>query len=145
MHQQVRQLTLELDITGDARDRITGIDATLSGVAGAIDITNGNPAGNPVTVTPVFTQANGKYSATIRLLGITGNTQTLSLTLHFADNNPANYTLNSDLSTQLATFNADKKMPLTLQSILTVVPTPTGLTSTIADWIRGDTNTGTAE
>jgi hypothetical protein len=134
MHQRVRQLTLVLDITGDARDRITAIEATLSGVAGAISINNGNPEGAAVTVSPVFAQAGGKYSAAIRLLGITGNAQILSLTLHFADGNPSTHTLTSDLSDRLAAFNADRKTPVTLAAILTVTSAEAGFQAVIDNW-----------
>jgi hypothetical protein len=141
MRQQVRQLTLELEITGDAKGLVTGIDASLSGIAGAIGIENGNPVGNAVTVTPGFTQTAGKYTATIRLLGVTGNRQNLSLTLHFASGNPAAYTVTSDLSGQLAAFNADKKTPLVLSAILVVTPTQAGFTATINPWTE---NSGSA-
>lgn len=134
MRQQVRQLTLRLDVAGNARERITGIEATLSGVAGAINIENGNPDGNPVTVIPVFTQTDGAYSATMRLPGITGAEQTLSLTLHFTDGNPSSFTFTSNLSEALAAFNADKKTPLTLTSGITVTITPLGVTAEISDW-----------
>lgn len=134
MHQRVRQLTLELDMAGDAKDRITGVEASLSGVAGAIGIDNGNPEGAAVTVIPVFAQADGNYSATIRLLGVTGNAQTLSLTLHFAGGNPSTHTVTSDLSAALAAFNADRKTPLTLSAILTVTPTEAGFSATIDNW-----------
>ncbi|MDR1156627.1 MAG: FimB/Mfa2 family fimbrial subunit [Bacteroidales bacterium] len=134
MRQMVRQLTLELDITGAAKDRITGIEASFSGVAGAINIENGNPEGAAVTVIPVFAQAGGKYSAAIRLLGITGNAQTLSLTLHFAGGNPSTHTLASDLSDRLAAFNADRKTPMTLAAILTVTPAEAGFQAVIGNW-----------
>jgi hypothetical protein len=147
MRQQVRQLTLILDITGDARDRISGVEATLSGVAGAIHIENGNPEGNPVTVPLSFESINssGFFAATIRLLGITGMEQTLSLTLHFTGGNPRSFTLTSDLSDALAAFNADRKTPLTLTSGITVTITPLGVTAEIADWEGGGNETVTAD
>lgn len=134
----VRQLTLELEISGDAASRLTGIDAELSGVAGAINIENGNPVGNAVTVAPVFVKTDGKYTAILRLLGITGNAQTLALTLYFADGNPATHTVTSNLSDKLAAFNADRKTPLTLHSILVVTPTGGGFTATIGEWQSGN-------
>jgi hypothetical protein len=134
MRQQVRGLTLELEITGDAKDLVTGVGATLSGVAGTIDIETGNPAGNAVTVAPVFVKTDGKYMATIRLLGVTGNAQPLALTLQFASGNPSTYTVASDLSSPFAAFNDDRKTPLTLRSILVVTPTQAGFTATIDPW-----------
>jgi hypothetical protein len=145
MHQQVRQLTLELEITGDAKDRLAGIEASLSGVAGAISIDNGNPVGDAATIALDFRKGITYYTATTRLLGITGNAQTLTLTLHFEDGNPSSYTITSDLASGLAAFNADKKTPLTLSAQLLETPTETGLSTVISDWIAGGTSTGAAD
>ena len=41
MHQQVRQLTLVIEPTGDAKDRIESIEGHLSGAAGAFDFATG--------------------------------------------------------------------------------------------------------
>jgi hypothetical protein len=135
MQQQVRQLTLELEITGDAKDRLTSIEASLSGVAGAINIDNGNPVGDAVSVALDFIRRDAiNRVSTIRLLGITGNTQTLTLVLHFEGGNPSSYTIPCDLSDQLAAFNADKKTPLTLNATSVITPTEAGFTATIDDW-----------
>jgi hypothetical protein len=135
--QITRQLTLELDVAGDARERITSIEASLSGVAGAINIATGNPEGAAVTVPLAFALEDGKYSATTRLLGVAGSAQTLTLTLHFADGNPSARTIISDLSGGLAAFNADRQTPLALAAILTVTPSEAGVTATIDNWTSG--------
>jgi hypothetical protein len=141
MHQQVRELTLALEPAGDAKDRIAGIDATLSGVAGAITIADGNPAGAAVTVALAFeSRTDGKYYTTIRLLGIAGSEQTLTFTLHFADGNPSTHTLTADLSDKLAAFNADRKTPLTLAASLTVTSSLAGISATIDEWTDNDGN-----
>jgi hypothetical protein len=134
LHQQVRQLTLELEITGDAADRITRVDASLPGIAGAINITNGNPTGEAVSLTQVFTKTNDKYTANLRLLGIQGNTQILTLTLHFDSGNPSTCTVVSDLSDKLAAFNADKKTPLALRSTVATSISGAGFSAEIDDW-----------
>ena len=145
MKQQVRQLTLVITPEGGSTDRIETITANLSGVAGTLDIdkdTHGSPSDAPLT----FTKGNdGKWSATVRLLGVTGAEQKLTATILFTDGNPADQTLDSDLTTMLTNFNADKKTPLTLSS--TVVGTPGGLelTGTISDWILGGEESGNAE
>jgi hypothetical protein len=141
MRQQVRQLTLVLEAAGSAKDKITAVDATLSGVAGAINIDNGNPIGNAVTVSPVFTkQSDGIYTATLILLGITGNAQTLTVTLSFTAGNPSNVTIPCDLSEPLAAFNAEKKTPLALSATIVVTPTEAGFSATIADWTSSGEN-----
>ena len=145
MHQQVRQLRLELEATGDARDRLIGVDGVLSGVARTINIDTGAPIGTTTTTALTFTRADNKFTSDIRLLGIAGNSQTLSLTLHFADGNPASYTVINDLSSRLSTFNTDKRTPMTLSSILVVTPTQAGFTTEISDWIPGGISTGVAD
>ena len=138
IHQMVRQLTLELEITGNAANHIARIEASLSGIAGAINIENGNPVGNPVTVVPIFTKIDGKYTATIRLLGVTGTAQTLTLHL-YAQNDPAPvFTLISDLANQLAAFNADRKTPLSLRTNIEANLNEAGFTAVIDNWTNGN-------
>ena len=84
MHQQVRQLTLVIEPTGDAADRIESIEGSLSGAAGTLDFATGT-YGATSDVALHFTRITegsdaGKWIATVRLLGITGNTQTLTVT-----------------------------------------------------------------
>ena len=144
MHQQVRQLTLVIEPTGDAADRIESIEGSLSGVAGTLDFAAGT-YGAASDVALHFTKitegsAAGKWTATVRLLGITGNTQTLTATLAYADGNPQPTDLESDLSAALVDFNADKTVPLTLSGTIAETPTEAGVTATITDWtvIEGD-------
>ena len=144
MHQQVRQLTLVIEPTGDAADRIESIEGSLSGAAGMLDFAAGT-YGSASDVALHFTKITegedaGKWTATVRLLGITGNTQTLTATLTYADGNPADMGLESDLTAALADFNADKTVPLTLGGTIAETPTEAGVTAIIEDWktIKGD-------
>ena len=139
MHQQVRQLTLVIEPTGDAADRIESIEGSLSGAAGTLDFATGayGAASNVALHFTKITEGSdaGKWTATVRLLGITGNTQTLTATLTYADGNPADTGLESDLTAALADFNADKTVPLTLSGTIAETPTEAGLAATITDWI----------
>ena len=144
MHQQVRQLTLVIEPTGDAADRIERIEGSLSGAAGTLDFAAGT-YGAASDVALHFTRITegsnaGKWTATIRLLGIAGNTQTLTATLTYADGNPADTSLESDLTAALQDFNSDKTVPLTLGGTIAETPTEAGVTATITDWtvIEGD-------
>ena len=144
MHQQVRQLTLVIEPTGDAAGRIESIEGSLSGAAGTLDFATGT-YGAASDVALHFTKITegsdaGKWTATVRLLGITGNTQTLTATLAYADGNPQPTDLESDLSAALVDFNADKTVPLTLSGTIAETPTEAGVTATITDWtvIEGD-------
>ena len=141
MHQQVRQLTLVIEPTGDAADRIESIEGCLSGAAGTLDFVAGT-YGAASDVALHFTRITdgddaGKWTATVRLLGITGERQTLTATLTYADGNPADTGLESDLTAALADFNADKTVPLTLGGEA-VVPDEAGVTATIDDWQPGN-------
>ena len=139
MHQQVRQLTLVIEPTGDAADRIESIEGSLSGAAGTLDFATGayGAASNVALHFTKITEGSdaGKWTATVRLLGITGNTQTLTATLTYADGNPADTGLESDLTAALADFNADKTVPLTLSGTIAETPTEAGVAATITDWI----------
>ena len=142
MHQQVRQLTLVIEPTGDAKDRIESIEGHLSGAAGTLDFATG-AYGAASDVALHFTKITegsdaGKWTATVRLLGITGNTQTLTATLTYSDGNPADTNLESDLTAALADFNADKTVPLTLGGTIAETPTEAGVEAGITDWEKID-------
>ena len=142
MHQQVRQLTLVIEPTGDAADRIESIKGSLSGAAGTMDFVTG-AYGAASDVALHFTKITegsdaGKWTATVRLLGITGNTQTLTATLTYTDGNPADTGLESDLTAALADFNADKTVPLILGGTIAETPDEADFTAIIEDWKPGN-------
>lgn len=147
MHQQVRQLTLVIEPTGDAKDRIESIEGHLSGAAGTFDFAT-DTYGAASDVALHFTKITegsdaGKWTATVRLLGITGNTQTLTATLTYSDGNPADTNLESDLTEALADFNADKTVSLTLGGTIAETPTEAGVEAGITGWEKidgGDVN-----
>lgn len=138
MQQQVRELMLVIALTGGTTDKIESITGTLSGVAGTLDIDTAEH-GTPSDVALTFTKITegpdaGKWSATVRLLGITGSVQTLTGTITFTDGSPAAVSLDSDLSAALAMFNADKKIPLALGGTVVETPTGAGFTASITGW-----------
>ena len=134
MQQQVRELNFVIAPSGGTPNRIESITATLSGVASSLDFAN-NTHDNAANVVPAFTkQADGKWLAIVRLLGITGNEQKLSLTITFADNSPATINTEVDIHAELGDFNANKRTPLTLGAQVVETPTEAGFTATITDW-----------
>ena len=142
MHQQVRQLTLVLEPTGDAAGRIESIEGSLSGAAGTLDFATGI-YGTASDVTLHFTRIAegddaGKWTATVRLLGITGERQTLTATLTYTDGNPRPCSLESDLTEALKDFNTDKTIPLTLYGTIAETPDEAGVTAGITDWRPGN-------
>lgn len=138
MHQQVRQLTLVIEPAGDAADRIESIEGTLSGAAGTLDFATGTH-GTPSEVELHFTKITdgddaGKWTATVRLLGIAGDAQRLTATLTYTDGNPQPTSLNSDLTSALNGFNDGKTAPLTLGGTIAETPGEAGFTGEITDW-----------
>ncbi len=149
MHQQVRELTLVIEPTGDAAERIESIEGTLSGAAGTLDFATGTH-GTPSEVKLHFTKITegddvGKWMATVRLLGIAGNSQRLTATLTYTDGNPQPTSLNSDLTTALDGFNDDKTTPLTLGGTLAETPDEAGFTGEITGWETVDSGGVDAE
>ena len=138
MHQQVRKLTLMIEPTGDAAERIESIEGTLSGAAGTLDFATGT-YGTPSEVELRFTKITdgddaGKWMATVRLLGIAGDAQRLTATLTYTDGNPQPTSLNSDLKAALDGFNDGKTSPLTLGGTIAETPGEAGFTGEITDW-----------
>ena len=138
MQQQVRQLTLVIEPTGGTNDRIEGVEGYLSGAAATLDMdngTHGTPSNVALTFTKITSGADaGKWSATMRLLGVAGTAQQLTAQIRFSGNSPQPVTLTSDLTTLLATFNADKTKPLALGGTVAETPTGAGFSATITDW-----------
>lgn len=138
MRQQVRELTLMIEPAGDAADRIESIEGTLSGAAGSLDFATGTH-GTPSEVELHFTKITdgddaGKWTATVRLLGIAGDAQRLTATLTYTDGNPQPTSLNSDLTAALDGFNDGKTVPLTLGGTIAETPGDAGFTGEITDW-----------
>lgn len=138
MHQQVRELTLMIEPAGDAAERIESIGGTLSGAAGTLDFATGTH-GTPSEVELHFTKITsgddaGKWTATVRLLGIAGDAQRLTATLTYTDGNPQPTSLISDLTAALDGFNDGKTAPLTLGGTLAETPGEAGFTGEITGW-----------
>lgn len=140
MKQQVRRLTLVIEPTGDAKDRIERIEGTLSGVAGTLDIAT-DEHGTPSDVKLNFAKITegddvGKWAATVRLLGIAGDVQKFAGTITFRDGNPQPMSLESDLTANLKDFNTEKTEPLTLGGTVAETPTGAGISAAITDWTK---------
>ena len=97
MKQQVRELTLIIKPTGDAAGRITEIVAHLTGAAGTLDFATDTygAASNVVLPFTKITEGDdaGKWTASVRLLGVTGTEHLLTGEIRYADGNPSPTTL----------------------------------------------------
>lgn len=138
MRQQVRQLTLVIEPTGDAADRIESIEGALSGAAGTMDFATGT-YGAASDVALHFTKITegddaGKWTATVRLLGIAGDLQRLTATLTYSNGNPQPTELESDLTAALDGFNDGKTSPLILGGTIAETPGEAGFTGEITGW-----------
>ena len=142
MKQQIRELTLVIEPKGDAKERIIAITGTLSGAAGLLDFAtdiHDKPSNISLTFKKITEGTDaGKWTATVRLLGIAGTKQTLRGIITFEGSNPADMPLESDLTASLKDFNGDKTTPLTLGGTLTKTPTEGGFATTITGWKEAD-------
>lgn len=137
MQQQVRQLTLTIRLTGDAAERVEGISGRLSGVAGTMDFasdTYSAPSSVALNFTKITQGENaGAWTATVRLLGITGESQQLTGGITYAGDNLPSTPVASDMTALLAGLNDNNTVPLSLACDLET-PTQAGVTATIIDW-----------
>ena len=138
MQQQVRELTLTIAPTGGTTDRIESIEGYLTGAAASLDFstaTHTTPSNVALQFEKITTGGDaGKWTATVRLLGIAGEQQKLNATIRFADNEPAPISFDSDLTIGLSAFNEAKQVPMSLGGEAVVTPTAAGFTATISEW-----------
>ena len=132
--QRVRDLHIELTVTEGDPERIAAITGTLSGVAEAYDLRNETLYGEAVITRPTFTRDGDKVSADLRLLGIMGDAQTLSILLTFS--NGDTQFIESDLTEVLAGFNGSTE-PFTLTGNLRT-PVEGGFAGSIDGWQQAD-------
>lgn len=141
MQQQVRQLTIELTIKEGDPARIASTEATLSGIANGVDFKTNVHTGASLSVVPVFTRKGDKLTATIRLFGLTNESQKLILKLKFTDGKVQ--TIENDLSDKLSNFNTEKYKPLKLEANLNT-PVKAGFEATITGWKVVEESSGIA-
>lgn len=146
VEQHVGVLTLIIEPTGGTADQIKSIVGYLSDVASSLDFEKGMFSA-PMNVALTFSKITsgtdaGKWSATVRLLGVLGNPQ-LTTDIVIGDGHGP-IRLHNDLSKQLENFNDNKREPLILRGIMVETPTGAGFGATITDWTPV-TGSGTAD
>ena len=130
--QRVRDLHIELTVTEGDPERIAAIAGTLSGVAEAYDLRNETLYGEAVSTRPTFTRDGDKVSADLRLLGVLGDAQTLTLVLTFTDGRTL--TVESDMTEVLSGFGeGDMTQTFAIEGGLRT-PLEAGFSATITDW-----------
>lgn len=142
MQQRIRALTLTLKLNPGDEQRITATSATLTGVASAINLTDGSiTATTGMATAPAFaigtdhaTRATGQpvLAAVLRLLGMmNGEKQVLTLVVTLTDGTVQ--TIVTDLTEALKNFGTGDMEPLALDATLEL-PQEAGFTATISDW-----------
>ena len=137
MVQQVRQLTIVLEFEGGTAPQVSAVKCSLSGAAGTLDLVTGEH-GTPSSVMADFSKITegddaGKWSCTVRLLGISGEPCKLAGTIFF-DSGPDPMPLEGDLSEYLSGFNTGKEVPLVLKGLVKEVPTGAGFSGIVDGW-----------
>ena len=103
MVQRVRDLHLRLTVTEGDPERIVFLMGTLSGIAGAFDLMEQAVTGGAASTRFAFTREGDKVSADLRLLGIQGAEQMLTVEITFTDGQTQ--IVESSLTDVLAGFN----------------------------------------
>ena len=133
--QRVRDLLLELTVTEGAPERIASVEGTLSGIAGAFDLAAQQTTGEAVSTVVEFTRTGDKLTADARLLGVTGDKQTLVIDIVFTDGRKQ--TTESDLTDYLKDFGSDMTEAFRLTGNLNT-PVEAGMSATIDNWQPGN-------
>lgn len=133
--QRVRDLLLELTVTEGDPERIASARGTLSGIAGAFDLAAQQTTGEAVSTVVEFTRTGDKLTADARLLGMTGNRQTLVIDIVFTDGRKQ--TTESDLTDYLKDFGSDMTEAFRLTGNLNT-PIEAGMSATIDNWQPGN-------
>lgn len=123
MQQRVRELQLELEVTQGRPELIRSVTATLSGIAGAFDMEQGQTTGEPTSTRFSFTRDGSHLTADAHLLGTMGAVQTLVLDIVFVDGGRTQHT-EVDLTEAMKDFNGDMT---TAYRVTGTLETPVGM------------------
>lgn len=133
--QRARDLLLELTVTEGDPERIASVRGTISGIAGAFDLAAQQTTGEAVSTAVEFTRTGDKLTADARLLGMTGDRQTLVIDIVFTDGRTQ--TTESDLTEYLKDFGSDMTEAFRLAGDLNT-PIETDMSATIDNWQPGN-------
>lgn len=107
--QRVRDLYIEQTVTGSDPERIAAITGTLSRVAEAYDLWRETPYGEAASTRPAFTRDGDKVPTDLRLPGVLGDAQTLSILL--TSSNGDTQSIESGLAEVLAGLAVPAPLP----------------------------------
>lgn len=143
MEQRTRDLHLRLTVTEGNPELIKSVAGRLDGVAGRFDFASQKTTGEAVANRFVFSRINDKLVANVRLLGVMGTVQKLTLKITFTDR-PDVQDVEIDLSKALATFGESMTSGLEIKGNVET-PIGTDATATITEWkeIEGSSSEAT--
>lgn len=132
MAQRTRDFHFEFTLTEGDPGLVAGVTGRLDGVAGAFDIASQSITGEAAAIRVAFVRGGGRLTADVRLLGIVGGEQTLTLEVSFTDRTHPK-TAVVDLSEALASFGSDMHTGLEIKGDL-ATPVEADATATITGW-----------
>lgn len=132
MVQRTRDLHLEFTLTEGEPELVASVTGRLSGVAGAFDIATHSIIADEAAIKVVFSRSAGKVTADVRLLGIVGRRQALTLEVAFTDREQ-NKTAEVDLSEAMASFNDNMHIGFEIKGDL-ATPVGADATAAITGW-----------
>lgn len=133
--QRVRDLCIELTVTEGDPERIASVEGTLSGIARAFDLSAQQTTGGAVSTVVEFIRTGDRLTADARLLGVTGDRQTLAIEIVFTDGRTQ--TTESDMTDYLKDFGNDMTEAFRLVGDLNT-PIEADMSATIDNWQPGN-------
>lgn len=129
-----RRLTLKMKLRSGDPDIVDSVEAIITGIAPALDITTLKLHGSPARVRPHFERSGNMLTAELNLLGVfTEAGQQFTIIITATDGQQQ--TLTRDMTQALSTFNQSTQ-PLTLDATLELMND--GIPDAdITDWIPG--------
>jgi hypothetical protein len=113
MRQEVRQLTFVIIVPSYLAGLVDSIEAAMGGVASSLNVDDGKPVGKAESVSLSFNRSNDStFVASVRLMGIIGDTQSFSGRMTFTGDMPEPVHGDFELHERLAGFNDNKKEPM---------------------------------
>lgn len=143
MQRRLCPIILNLDLNGENADEIAKIEATLSGMAGSVDLRTGTPGGESLTARLDVREAEAKARSTdamalemkCRVTGTAqGERQILTVKVTMEDGYVS--TVTSDLTEHLKDLNADME-PVRLEGSIEA-PQDGHFSGTIENWQPGN-------
>lgn len=143
MERRLCPIILNLDLNGENADEIAKIEATLSGMAGSVDLRTGTPGGESLTARLDVREAEAKARSTdamalemkCRVTGTAqGERQILTVKVTMEDGYVS--TVTSDLTEHLKDLNADME-PVRLEGSIEA-PQDGHFSGTIENWQPGN-------